>query len=518
VWAGLFLLLRSPQQSFLAHDEGYYAQQARWILENRDWLTVAWWGDVVFDRTIALQWLMAISYSLFGRSEAAARLPATLASLGAVLLTWRLGVRFWDNRIGWWGAAILAVTPIWAQASRLGMQDMLLVFLELLGLWALLKAEETSPRWGWGLLAGATVGLGFFVKSVMIVLPVVALLPYLLQRWRVHLTNPGLYGGLLLGFIPPGLWLGLSVHRYGWLPLQQLLGKVLALSQVSQGSGAFYPTTPFFYVWNIPANGFPWLFFAIAGLILAWRSPHLIRRWLWLGYPLILLACLMAFDTRTWYYPLQLYPFVALFAALALTRLTEQYVAVSPRHRRLPIALTWLVSGLAVLLLVAGVLLLTAPLWGFDSTFQAYGWIGVGGGLGWLIPGWVMVQDRHPRWQRRGWLWQLGWLMGPALAIAALLLTGLWGNYSADVKRALAQPTVAPILAEHSIHFVQPDAAETSVLLTNYTPQLGNRLNDLAQLPPGGYAWTAAAKLPEGIEPVVTVREWQLVRGRRVGG
>ena len=510
LWTGFFLLVRSPEQSFLAHDEGYYAQQARWILANQDWLTVGWWGDVVFDRTIALQGLIAISYGLFGWSETAARLPTALASLGAVLLTWRLGTYFWDGRVGWWGAAILVVTPIWAQASRLAMQDIVLVFLELLGIWALLRAEATSRRWGWGLLAGATVGLGFFVKSVMVVLPVVALMPYLIQRWRFHLTNPGLYGGLVLGFIPPGLWLGLSLQQYGGLPLQQLLGKVLRLSQVSQGSGAFYPTTPFFYVWNIPANGFPWVMFAITGFVLAWRSPHLRRRWLWLGYPVILLACLMAFDTRTWYYPLQLYPFLALFAALALTQLTERYGAPTPRQRRLPLALTGMVTGLAVLLLGAGLVLLGAPRWGLDPSLRPYGWISIGGGLGWLVPGWVWVQDRNARWQRRGGLWQAGWLFGPALAIAALLATGLWGNYSADVKTTLSRPPLVSIL-EDPVHFIRPDAGATAVLLTNYTPHLGQRFNDLADLPPGDYAWAPAGELSAGFTSITAVRDWQLV-------
>ena len=512
LWAGFFLLIRSPQQSFLAHDEGYYAQQARWILVNQDWLTVGWWGDVVFDRTIALQWLIAAGYQLLGRTETVARLPATLASLGAVMLTWRLGTRFWDHRVGWWGAAILAVTPIWAQASRLATQDIVLVFLELLGLWALLRAEETPRRWGWGLLAGATVGLGFFVKSVMIALPLVALAPYLLQRWRIHLLNPGLYGGLLLGFLPPGLWLGLSLQLYGGLPLQQLFGKVLRLSQVSQGSGAFYPTTPFFYLWNIPANGFPWVFFAIAGGIIAWRSPQLQRRWLWLGYPLILLACLTAFDTRTWYYPLQLHPVLALFASLALTHLTERYRALARPRRRLPLALTWVISGLAVVLLGAGFILLIGPLWDLDPSLQPYGWIGIGGGLGWLVPGWITFRDRNTRWGRRGWLWQWGWLLGPALAITALFGTGLWGNYSADVKAALDRPPLGSILDQNLVHFIQPNAGATVVLLTNYTPNLGQRFNHLADLPPGEYAWAPVGALPEGVVPVAAVRDWQLVR------
>ncbi|MBD0335531.1 MAG: glycosyltransferase family 39 protein, partial [Cyanobacteria bacterium Co-bin13] len=312
LWAGVLLLLHSPQQSYLAHDEGYYAQQARWILANNDWLTVGWWDGVYFDRTLAVQWLIALSFKLFGFSERAARVPSMLACLGAVLLTWRIGLHFSRKQVGGWGGAILVVIPVWMQASYLAVQDIILVCIELVGIWALLEAEQRrfSGRFWLGLLAGITVGLGFLVKTFMIVLPVVALLPYLVleQPRHRHLSNRGLYLGLLLGFVPVALWLSLSVNRYGLLPLEQLFGKLVILSE----NALQIYTTPLFYLWNIPANSFPWAFFAIAGFLLTWRTPGLSRKSLWLGYPLLLLILLTVFRTRTWYYPLQLHPFMAL--------------------------------------------------------------------------------------------------------------------------------------------------------------------------------------------------------------
>ncbi|PSN20058.1 4-amino-4-deoxy-L-arabinose transferase, partial [filamentous cyanobacterium CCP5] len=396
-----------------------------------------------------------------------------------------------------------------AQASRLATQDILLVCLELLGLWALLRVEDSRRRWPWGLLAGATVGLCFLIKSVMVVLPVVAIAPYLLQKWRIHLTNWGLYVGLVLGFIPVGVWLGLSSQRYGAVPVQQLLGKVLLLSQVAEGSNAYYPTTPFFYGWNIPANTFPWALLAIAGVVVALRSPWIDRGWLWIGYPLILLVELAAFDTRTWYYPLQIYPFLALFAALALTQLTRRYVSTAPFQRQLPLRLSWLVGCIGFVLLIAGAVLLSAPLWGIDPNLQTYGWIGIGGGLGWLVPMVIALQDGTSRWQRRGWLWQMGWLLGPGLAIAALFLSGLWGNYSPDVKTALRTAPVAPILAQHPIYFIQPDATAIGVLLTFYTPELGDRLASWEALPANAYAW-GPSPIPPDYETIITLRDWQL--------
>ncbi|HEY9738680.1 MAG TPA: glycosyltransferase family 39 protein [Trichocoleus sp.] len=527
LWAGLLLGLHSSQQSYLAHDEGYYAQQARWILENQDWITVGWWGKPVYDRTIGLQWLMTLSYALFGFSEWAARLPSTVAGLMAVLLTWRLGQQLSEKRVGWWGAAILAVLPVWMQASQLGMQDVVLTAVELVGLWALLAAEGAPSRhgraaylsrdwgrFGWGVVAGATVGLGFFIKTFMVVLPVLALMPYLLleHRRHRHLANPGLYLGLGLGFLPVTLWLGLSMARYGSSPLEELFGKVLALSR---SDGLFESSaTPLFYFWNIPVNSFPWALFAIAGSILIWRTPGLSRKWLWLGYPLLLFLLLLAFKTRTWYYALQLYPFIALQAAFALNTLSARYLSERPYQRRLPLLLSWVVAAFGSLLLVAGLAVLL-PLPGVPLELRPYGWVGLGGGLGWLVPLWVSQRDRHrARLMGQGWLWQMGWLLGPWLAIAAAFLTGLWGNYAPDLKTALQQPPIAPVLEQHTVHFVQPDANAEAVLLTLYTPSLGSNLPSLEALAPGEYAWienSANQPLPPQYSVIETVRGWQLV-------
>jgi 4-amino-4-deoxy-L-arabinose transferase-like glycosyltransferase len=515
LWVGVLLLLHSLQQSYLAHDEGYYAQQARWILLNNDWLTVQWWGQLIYDRTLTIQWLVALSFSLFGFSERAARLPSMLACVGAVLLTWRIGLHLSPKQVGGWGAAILVVTPIWMQASDLAVQDIVLVFLELAGIWALLAAEQrrASGRFWLGLLAGTTVGLGFLVKTFMIVLPVVALLPYLVleQPRHRHLSNRGLYLGLPLGFVPFGVWMGLSVNRYGSLPLEHLFGKIVALSE---NYFEIY-TTPLFYLWNIPANSFPWAFFAIAGFVLVWRAPGLNRKLLWLGYPLILFVLLTLFRTRTWYYPLQLYPFTALLSAYALNHLTQRYLSDRPYQRRPALLLSWLVGGVAILMLVAGILVLLAPLPELVP-FRAYGWIGLGAGLGWLVPFGVMLRDRTQPWiSSRGELWRLGWLLGPWLAIAALFATGLWGNYAPDVKTALEAPPFQPVLAQQKVHFVRPDPRAGWVLLTAYTPNLGDRVDDLGPLVPGEYAWIEAGQAPTDGPPYQVlgqVRDWQLVQ------
>lgn len=232
------LLFSNGNQSLLAHDEGYYATQARWILETQDWLTPQWWGTPVYDRTIGIQWLIALAFQFFGINEFSVRLPTIIACTISVLLTYEIGKILLNRQVAWLGAIILCLMGIWISESRLGNQNIPLVSIELIGIWALLSAEQLEynqkkPRFFWGILVGTTIGLGFLIKGFMIVLPIVAIAPYILLKNREHrhLSNLGIYIGLVIGIIPVVAWLGLSCLKYGGLsPVQELFGKLLILS------------------------------------------------------------------------------------------------------------------------------------------------------------------------------------------------------------------------------------------------------------------------------------------------
>ncbi|MEA5447892.1 glycosyltransferase family 39 protein [Leptolyngbya sp. CCNP1308] len=511
LWVGIVLLLRSPLQSLMPHDEGWYAQQARWIVETGDWVTQAWWGAPVHDRMMGIQWLIAASYKLFGVSEWAARLPGAIASWGAVMLTYAIGRRCLSPQIALWGAAILAATPIWMQASRLAIQDVPLTALELLGIWALLQAETKPQRRNWGFLAGSTVGLGFMLKSIMVIPVVMALGPYLVleHRRHRHLLNPALYLGLLVGLVPAIAWLALSVQRYGTLPLERTFGLLANLAQED-----FHNVGPLYYFWNIPLNAFPWPLLAVPGVWLGWQSPYP-RKALWLGYPLVLFTLLALFKTRTWYYPLQLLPFVALLAALTLTNLGALYR--SRQRPRLVAGLTILLAVIGAVLIVAGGVALLQPQRFPVVGLWRYGLVAIAAGLGWLVP--LAVYWRYSRQRAEtAALWQGGWLLGPWGAIALLYATGLWGNYNPDVKLALATPPLREIVANHPIHAIfktVSPAEEDMVLLTFYTPQPGRATDNWQTLAPGSYAWVAAVdlgELPAATVQLGQVRDWVLVQ------
>jgi 4-amino-4-deoxy-L-arabinose transferase-like glycosyltransferase len=499
LWVLPLILIRSTQQSLMAHDEGIYAAQARAILMTGDWLAPQWGGEFNFDRTIGIQWLIAGCYSRFGISEGVARLPSAIAYFLSVFLTYRIGIRLLNPRLAWIGAAMFSVIPLVAQYGRLGTQDMVLVCVELTAIWALLQ-----QKLGWGILAGACFGLGFMIKGFMVIPAAIALIPFLIAR--NHFLNPGIYIGLILGAIPSAGWLGFSIQKYGNIVTEELFGKLLHLKgQTYQGAG------PEYYFWNIPANGFPWVFFALWGIGLAYRNlavQDLLRRnqarSLLLGYPILLLIELTLFGTKTHYYPLQLMPFVGLLGAIALDHMVVEYA--NDRSKRL-------FKSLTILLSILG---LTALGLGIQQENRLIGLVFLSGAVGWF--GLVAIRLLRHRFglEQSARQWFAGWLLTSWLVLSTLNITGLWGNYDPNLKTFLEKPTVREVLRSHLIQFVVNEDGQTRsqrkthLLLNFYTPQIGSEVQ-LNQLSKGSYAW---------VDPTFTINEgiiddfkgWKLIR------
>ena len=60
------ILIYLGDRSLIAFDEGFYALQAKWILNSNNWIAPMWWGEISLDRTIGIQALIALSQKIFG--------------------------------------------------------------------------------------------------------------------------------------------------------------------------------------------------------------------------------------------------------------------------------------------------------------------------------------------------------------------------------------------------------------------------------------------------------------------
>ena len=529
LWVLPLVLLRSGQQSLMAHDEGIYAAQARSILQTGDWVSVQWGGEAGFDRTIGIQWLIAACYLMFGTSEGTARLPSAIAFVLSVLLTYRIGCCLLNPRLAWLGAAIFSVIPLVVQYGRLATQDSVLVSIELLGIWALLEATNPQLKTRnslWLLLAGCSVGWGFLIKGFMIIPAAVALLPYLIgqQSRHRHLTNPWLYVGLGLGALPTIVWLRAAIANYGNKPIAELFGKLIHLKgQTYLGAG------PFYYIWNIPANGFPWVFFALAGLWLAFYDRDVRQllkdnqaRLLLLGYPILLFVELTLFGTRTHYYPLQLMPFVGLLAAIALNQLAILYA--NRKQYRLFTGINLVFGGFAVILIAMSFAILTRLITipGVKLEILFLGSIvALVVGFGWLTLPIVWLRRHQTDLTKSSQQWLAGWLLTSWMGLAMLGLTGLWGNYVPQLKTFLQTPQIEAVLKSHPVSFVVNDDQmgrddrKTYLLLNFYTPHIGRPLTQINLLERDDYAWldpSIAATKPAQYPVIGSFQKWQLIK------
>ena len=75
-------------------DEAFYAEAAREMVEEGEWVTPHYNGEHRFEKPILYYWLAALGYLTAGVSEGAARFPSALAGLVLVLTTFACARRW----------------------------------------------------------------------------------------------------------------------------------------------------------------------------------------------------------------------------------------------------------------------------------------------------------------------------------------------------------------------------------------------------------------------------------------
>ena len=111
------LIFYFGKRSYIAFDEGFYALQAKWILEKGNWIIPLWWDEYVLDRTIGLQFLIAKSQDLFGRNIFSAYLPTTVASILMLFTTYKLHEELLNKKYAIISPLILATCLLYTSPS-----------------------------------------------------------------------------------------------------------------------------------------------------------------------------------------------------------------------------------------------------------------------------------------------------------------------------------------------------------------------------------------------------------------
>lgn len=283
--ASIFLGFDIWSFPLITPDEPRYAETAREMLEQGQYIVPYCDYEPRFDKPILFYWLELISFKFFGLNEFAARLPSVFAGAGLVTLAFLLGSL---QSYGFIAAAIMLTSLKIFVMAKLAITDMTLAFfisatisffyLAYRDRLDLKQKFALSARKGSAWLPAAFVmmGLGVLCKGpVAIVLPLVIFLGFLLyERELISFVSDTWFDlsfGVLI-FLALTLPWYISVHLMtdGAFTQEFFLSHNLnRFTAVHTGHGQ-----PFwFYLPVLLVGIFPWSFFLFQALFYRDTSP-----------------------------------------------------------------------------------------------------------------------------------------------------------------------------------------------------------------------------------------------------
>jgi 4-amino-4-deoxy-L-arabinose transferase-like glycosyltransferase len=222
-------------------------------------------GAVDLTKPPVYAWLAAASFRAFGESEAAARLPSVLATLGSLALAFAVGRRVAGTRAGWLAAFACLTQARFLWQARLAEIESVLLLAVAAAYAALLRLLETPPgrERGWaGAAFFVAVAAGLATKGPVVFLltvPAAVAAALATGRGRVLLSRAFLLAA-------PLSLLGLSWYVAAVLRDRSSLDTFLSYAR---GENVGHLRDALYYLWQWPLNALPWTPFAVAGLALA---------------------------------------------------------------------------------------------------------------------------------------------------------------------------------------------------------------------------------------------------------
>ncbi len=471
------LIFSLGERSYIAYDEGFYALQARWILDKGNWIIPLWWDDYILDRTIGLQFLIAKSQELFGRNMFSAYLPTTAAAILMLFITYKLHEEIFSKKYAIISPLILSTTYLWFDYSHLATQDIIYSCLVSIGIFSLVKIKSKDNKF-YILLFGVWIGLSFMMKTFLIFVPLLSLLPYLYLKKNL-LFNKFFLLGLIVGFIPFLLW-SFSLNTYlDKNIIFYLFEKFTSLSNKNTFTNPFY-----YYLWNIPITFLPWSIFAILGTIIN-ISESKEKKYILSFFPLILIIILSFFSTKTPYYPLQISSIFALNTYVGV-----RYLFNSEKYKRIFIFVTSKITPLFITTVTFTYYFLFKNVSEFnfqENTFLIIGLLSFG-------VSWSFIKNKNSFKEIL-----LALIIGPYLLTSFLLQSGLFTDRSRDLREKMEYVSSLEIVKNKPIKvdkeaMINSESQSKIIRISLLTPKLGKIVNGIDQLKKSELAWTNESK------------------------
>lgn len=371
---------------YLTMHEAVLPQSAKEMYTTSEWIVPTSAGRPWLERPPLPQWITMACAHLVGRfdEEWVVRLPSILMATLSVLMVAHLATRWYGRSMGMLSGLTLATSLEFTRYAWLAEQDIHLCAIVTATIALFARLEFPNPGTG-GAAGGSEVS--FFGKRPLAVL-----------LWFLVLGATNLAKGLVFGTamvaIPVGIYLLWNadlarIRRYAWFWGWLAFAVVASIWPVAaylrhpdvlplwsfdlfgrlKGTYTDINEPTWYYAANFPVITAPWVFLAIAGLIMTARKAFTVRysaeRLLW-GWALGPMLVFSIPGGKHHHYMLHSVAPWAILSALALVRLRD-WSLTWPQYLKTPIA---------------GALFVGAPL------AVALGWFGpyIIEGPAWLIP------------------------------------------------------------------------------------------------------------------------------------
>ncbi|MBO8230795.1 dolichyl-phosphate-mannose--protein mannosyltransferase [Prochlorococcus marinus str. MU1404] len=467
------LIFYFGKRSYIAFDEGFYALQARWILDKGNWTIPMWWDEYVLDRTIGLQFLIAKSQDIFGRNMFSAYLPTTAAAVLMLFITYKLHEEFFNKKYAIISPLILSTTYLWFDYSHLATQDIIYSCLVTIGVFSLVKIKSEKNQF-YILLFGIWIGLSFMMKTFLVLVPLLSLLPYLYIKKNL-LFSKLFWVGLLIGFIPYLFW-SFSINPF----LEKniifyLADKFNILSNKNTFTNPIY-----YYFWNIPATFLPWSIFGIIGTICnIYGSKE--NKYILSFFPIILITIQSIFSTKTPYYNLQISSILTLNTYVGI-----RYLFNSRRYKGIFIFFTSKIIPLFIVASLFTYYFFFRNISNFNFKENTFLMIG----LFFFGLSWSLIKHKNSFKEILITL-----IIGPYLLTSFLLQSGLFTDRSRELREKMEYVSSLDIVKNQPIKVdkkgIDNSQSQSKIIrISLLTPKLSEGIDSLDKLNKSELAWT----------------------------
>jgi 4-amino-4-deoxy-L-arabinose transferase-like glycosyltransferase len=312
----------------LDRDESRFTQATKQMIETGDYIEIRFQEEARNKKPIGIYWMQALTAGLLTAEPHndvwAYRIPSVVAAILAVLFTFGLGRKLFDEEVGLIAAGILASSLLVIGEAHIAKTDAVLLacvtasMLLIAEFFLATRQGAPQPRLRYSALLGLAIGIGILVKGPMILMFVgltVLALSLWEGRWGWIMSMRPIFGlGIVILINVPWLVaIGLVTNGDYFKEAlgQDFFGKALSSQESHWGPPGYYLVTMLVSFWP------GWLFLAPGIVYGIARSGEGAVRFL-LAWIVPVWVILELAPTKLPHYPLPVYPALALLCGAAV--------------------------------------------------------------------------------------------------------------------------------------------------------------------------------------------------------